>query len=99
MKLPMTGLDIFALIILLVVLLTIIGIALALAMAPGRIARGRGHPQADAIAVCGWWGLLTAGVLLPLAWIWAYTKPGAVSGSRAETGVSGSSAIGDEQKA
>jgi hypothetical protein len=60
---------------LLVLALTLIGLAIGLAMAPGRIAKGRGHPQADAIAVCGWWGLLTAGVLLPLAWIWAYTNP------------------------
>jgi hypothetical protein len=72
----MTGLDVFALIVLVVVLLTIFGIAIALAMAPGKIAQRRGHPQADAIAVCGWWGLLTGGLLLPLAWIWAYTNPG-----------------------
>jgi len=82
----MTGLDIFALIILLVVLLTIIGIALALAMAPGRIAQRRGHPQAEAITVCGWWGLLTAGILLPVAWIWAYTNPGeALAGQTSPT--------------
>ena len=29
----------------------------------------------DAIAVAGWWGVITLGILLPLAWIWAYTKP------------------------
>jgi hypothetical protein len=88
----MTGLDIFALIILLVLVLTGIGAAVALAMVPGRIARDRGHPQADAISVCGWWGLLTGGLLLPLAWIWAYTRadqPLAGSGKRqdAEAGV------------
>ncbi|MEK6248835.1 MAG: DUF3302 domain-containing protein [Planctomycetales bacterium] len=36
---------------------------------------GRNHPQADAISVCGWWGVLTMGLLLPLAYIWAYTNP------------------------
>ena len=71
----MTGLDVFALIILGVLLAVIVGGALALAILPGRIARERGHPSADAIAVCGWWGLLTMGILLPLAWIWAYTWP------------------------
>jgi len=43
-------------------------------MMPGRIARERHHPQADAISVCGWWGLVTLGILLPLAYIWAYTR-------------------------
>ena len=71
----MTGLDVFALLILLVLLLTGIGLAVFLAITPGRIASDRGHPQAEAIAVCGWWGLFTLGLLLPLAWIWAFTKP------------------------
>jgi len=44
-------------------------------MLPGRIARDRQHPQADAISVCGWWGVITMGLLLPLAYIWAYTSP------------------------
>ena len=42
---------------------------------PGRIARQRNHPQADAIAVCGWCGAITLGILSPLAFIWAYTNP------------------------
>src|SRR5215207_8953083 len=41
---------------------------------PGRIAAGRGHPQAAAISVCGWLGLLVF-VLWPIALIWAYTSP------------------------
>jgi len=68
-------LDIFALIILLVLIVAVIAILVVLGMMPGRIARQRKHPQADAINVCGWWGLITLGVLLPLAWIWAYTNP------------------------
>jgi hypothetical protein len=46
-----------------------------LAMMPGQIAKKRGHPQAEAINVMGWWGALTMGVLAPIAWVWAYTKP------------------------
>lgn len=42
---------------------------------PGKIATKRHHPQADAINVCGWFGVLTMGLLWPLAIIWAYTKP------------------------
>jgi len=48
---------------------------------PGAIARARNHPQAAAITVCGWMGIITL-VLWPLALIWAYLKPGeALSGS------------------
>ena len=71
----MTGLDVFALIVLAVLVGTIVCGALALAILPGRIARERGHPSADAISVCGWCGLLSFGILLPLAWIWAFTWP------------------------
>lgn len=42
---------------------------------PGAIARARNHPQADAIAVCGWMGLITL-VLWPVALVWAYLAPG-----------------------
>lgn len=65
----------FALVVLIVIALVVIGIAVVLAMVPGKVARERNHPQADAVAVCGWWGLLTAGLLLPLAWIWAFSAP------------------------
>lgn len=71
----MTALDIFALIVLVVLVAAGIAIWAILGMMPGRIARERNHPQADAINVCGWWGVITMGLLLPFAWIWAYTKP------------------------
>lgn len=70
-----TMLDIFALIVLLVLLAAAVAIWVMLGMLPGRIARERNHPQADAINVCGWFGVLTLGLLCPLAFIWAYTKP------------------------
>jgi len=71
----MTGLDVFALLVLFVLLVAVVAVWAALGMLPGRIARARNHPQADAINVCGWWGVLTMGILLPLAFIWAYTRP------------------------
>jgi cytochrome b561 len=40
---------------------------------PGKIARSRNHPQADAINICGWMGIITL-VLWPLALIWAYLR-------------------------
>ena len=71
----MTGLQFFALIVLSVIVLSVVGLWVALGRMPGQIARARNHPQAEAISVCGWWGVITLGLLLPLAFIWAYTKP------------------------
>ena len=71
----MSGLDLFALFVLLVLVVCALAIWVILGMAPGRIAKSRNHPQAEAINVCGWWGVLTLGILLPLAFIWAYSKP------------------------
>ena len=68
--------DIFALMILIVLTVTLFGVVIFLAMWPGRTARERNHPYRDAVAVAGWVGVLAGGVLWPLALIWAYaTKP------------------------
>jgi fatty acid desaturase len=71
----MTGLDIFALIVLIVLVVSFLAIWAMLGMYPGKIAHQRNHPQADAISVCGWWGAITMGILSPIAFIWAYTNP------------------------
>ncbi len=71
----MTGLDIFALIVLIVLFITVIGVWILLGMMPGRIAQDRNHPQAEAINVCGWMGAITMGILSPIAFIWAYIVP------------------------
>ena len=68
-------LDYFALIVLIVLIAVVIAAWLMLAMMPGQIARKRGHPQAEAINVMGWWGAITMGILAPIAWVWAHTKP------------------------
>jgi len=73
----MSGLDIFALIVLIVLVGCLLVIWALLGMYPGKIAHQRNHPQADAINVCGWWGAITMGILSPLAFIWAYTNPAA----------------------
>ena len=67
--------DIFALIILITLAVFAVLVWAILGMMPGKIAHQRNHPQAEAITVCGWWGVLTMGLLLPVAWIWAYTNP------------------------
>ena len=71
----MSGLDIFALIILIVLVGVIVVIWVLLGMMPGRIAQSRNHPQAEAVNMCGWWGALTLGILSPVAFIWAYMNP------------------------
>jgi len=71
----MSFLDIFALFILVVLAIAVVVLIGVLGALPGRIARRRGHPQADAVAVGGWLGLLLFGVLWPLVMIWAYMKP------------------------
>jgi hypothetical protein len=68
-------LDIFALVVIVLLVAVIVIGALLIGALPGRIARRRGHPQADAISVCGWLGLLTLGLLWPVAMIWAHLKP------------------------
>ncbi len=73
----MTGLDIFALIVLIVLIVCGLAAWVMLAMYPGIIARQRSHPQAEAINVCGWWGAITMGLLTPVAFIWAYTNSSA----------------------
>ena len=70
----MDGLDIFALIVLLVIAGSAILAVVVLGGLPGKIARERNHPQADAIAVCGWLGLVT-GILWALALVWAFLRP------------------------
>ena len=71
----MTGLDLFALFVLLILFATAIVAWVILGMLPGRIALSRNHPQSEAINICGWIGALTMGILSPIAYIWAYTRP------------------------
>ena len=67
--------DYFALAVLLILATAAVVTWVILGIMPGRIARDRNHPHADAISVCGWWGVLTMGLLLPIAYIWAYSNP------------------------
>ncbi len=74
----MTGLDIFTIFVLLVLVIAGVAIWVVLAMLPGKIARERNHPQAEAVKVCGWLGGLTLGLIWPVAIIWAYLRPSGV---------------------
>ena len=71
----MTALDVFAVAVILTLIGTVLSVAIFIGYLPGRIAKHRNHPQAEAIAVCGWCGLLTMGLLLPVAYVWAFYRP------------------------
>ena len=68
-------LDIFALIVIGVLIACVIGIVVWLGPLPGNIATERGHRQADAIRALGWIGVITLGPAWLAALVWAYTKP------------------------
>jgi len=70
-------LDIFALLVILLLLGVVIWLVVLLGNMPGEIARKNHHPQARAITALGWIGLITMGVGWFVAMVWAYYKPGA----------------------
>jgi uncharacterized BrkB/YihY/UPF0761 family membrane protein len=68
----MSGYDIFAWIVL-VILIAVIGLVFYLmGSLPGHIARRRGHPWPEAVTVAGWVTLIFGFALWPVALIWAY---------------------------
>ena len=64
----------FTLVILCVIPLIGALIVYKLGSLPGVIAASRGHPQAAAINICGWMGIVTL-VLWPVAMVWAHVAP------------------------
>ena len=68
----MSGLDIFAWVVLIVVAASTVAVVLFLAALPGRIAHERNHPWAQAVTVAGWITFFLGFALWPLVLIWAY---------------------------
>ena len=68
----MSGLDIFAWIVLLILVVSAVGVFCIAGWLPGHIARTRGHPQAQAVMVAGWVTLICGLALWPIALIWAH---------------------------
>jgi hypothetical protein len=68
----MSFLDIFAWIVLLILVASALAMFFIAGSLPGHIARGRGHPWAQAVTVAGWVTLICGFVLWPIALIWAY---------------------------
>jgi uncharacterized BrkB/YihY/UPF0761 family membrane protein len=68
----MSGLDIFAWIVLIVLLASAVFVIVFMAILPGMIAKKRNHPYATAVQVAGWVTLFFGFILWPVALIWAY---------------------------
>lgn len=68
----MSTVDVFAWIVLVVLVLSTVAVIVFLAMLPGMIARRRNHPWAEAVTVGGWVTLLLGFALWPIVLIWAY---------------------------
>lgn len=68
----MSGLDLFAWVVLIIVLAVIVLVVWLMGSLPGHVARRRGHPWAEAVGIAGWITLIFGFVLWPVAMIWAY---------------------------
>ncbi len=66
--------DIFALVVIGVLVGFVIWLVVLIGPMPGTIAKKRGHPQADAINALGWFGVITLGLAWPFALVWAFTR-------------------------
>jgi hypothetical protein len=71
-EVSMSGLDIFAWIVLITLAASAIGVFCIAGWLPGHIAQTRGHPWAEAVRAAGWITLICGFALWPIALIWAY---------------------------
>jgi hypothetical protein len=67
--------NVIAIVVLIVVPIVLIVAFWMVHVLPEKIAHKRHHPQRDAIQVLCLLSLVFGGLLWPLAWLWAYTKP------------------------
>ena len=67
--------DILAIVVLIIVPVVGISVFWLVHILPEKIAEKRHHPQAKAIQTLCLLSLVFGGLLWPIAWLWAYTKP------------------------
>lgn len=67
--------DIMTWVVLVIAPVIAIGVFLMVHILPEKIAEQKKHPQTKAIQVLCLLSLFFGGMLWPLAWLWAYTKP------------------------
>jgi hypothetical protein len=70
-----TAADVLAIIVLFLVPIVGITVFWLVHVLPEKVAEKRQHPQKDSIKVVCMLSLVFGGLLWPIAWIWAYTKP------------------------
>ena len=69
------ALDAFAFAVFAVLIFVGVIIVVNLGKLPGQLAHKWNHPQASAINAMSWIGIATGGLLWPVAFIWAFTRP------------------------
>jgi hypothetical protein len=67
--------DVLTWVVLVIAPIVGIGVFLLIHILPEKIAEKKQHPQAKAIQCLCLLSLVFGGILWPLAWLWAYTKP------------------------
>ena len=67
--------DVIAFIVFGILFVAIVVAIVFLGSLPGKIARRRGHAQADAVTAAGWIGIASFGILWPIAFVWAFVRP------------------------
>jgi len=67
--------DVLTWVVLVIAPIVAIGVFLLIHILPEKIAEKKQHPQAKAIQCLCLLSLFFGGLLWPLAWLWAYTKP------------------------
>jgi CBS domain containing-hemolysin-like protein len=70
-----TAADVMSWVVLIIVPIAVIVLFWMVHVMPEKIAHKRHHPQREAITTLCLLSLVFGGLLWPLAWIWAYTKP------------------------
>jgi type VI protein secretion system component VasK len=93
----MSGIDIFAWVVLIVMIAVAVFIFAFMGMWPGMVAKKRGHPQAQAIQVASWVFLILGFAVWPFVLVWAYLRPiakplDAVNGGAGDSEASASAA-------
>jgi hypothetical protein len=67
-----SGYDIFAWIVLVILVISVVALSCIVGWLPGHIAKSRKHPWAEAVTVAGWVTLICGFALWPVVLIWAY---------------------------
>ena len=70
-----TAANVMALVVIVIVPIVLIVLFWLVHVMPEKIAHKRHHPQTEAIQVLCLLSLVFGGLLWPLAWLWAYSKP------------------------